>query len=110
MYISLLQPIPQPFKKNYSKWSRLPPKVEITPFYGNIHTKKCRVTDTKLKKPNKTQKNPRKPNKTQKKPKKTQKNPPGWVFNKKPGFFPTLTHATILIREIGAPLKLHTGY
>jgi hypothetical protein len=34
----------------------------------------------------KTQKNPKKP----KKPKKTQKNPLGWVFLKKPGFFPTL--------------------
>ena len=36
-------------------------------------------------------KNPKKPKKTQKKPKKTQKNPLGWVFLKKPGFFPTLT-------------------
>jgi hypothetical protein len=34
----------------------------------------------------KTQKNPKKP----KKPKKTQKNPLGWFFLKKPGFFPTL--------------------
>jgi hypothetical protein len=34
----------------------------------------------------KTQKNPKNP----KKPKKTQKNPLGWVFLKKPGFFPTL--------------------
>jgi hypothetical protein len=34
----------------------------------------------------KTQKKPKKP----KKPKKTQKNPLGWVFLKKPGFFPTL--------------------
>ena len=39
-----------------------------------------------LKKPKKTQKNPKKP----KKPKKTQKNPLGWAFLKKPGFFPTL--------------------
>jgi hypothetical protein len=41
----------------------------------------------------KTQKNPKKPKKNQKnpkKPKKTQKNPLGWVFFKKPGFFPTL--------------------
>ncbi len=38
MYISLLQPIPQPFKKNY-KWSRLPPKVEITDLYGNFFYK-----------------------------------------------------------------------
>jgi hypothetical protein len=38
------------------------------------------------KKPKKTQKNPKNP----KKPKKTQKNPLGWVFLKKPGFFPTL--------------------
>ena len=39
-----------------------------------------------FKKPKKTQKNPKKP----KKPKKTQKNPLGWAFLKKPGFFPTL--------------------
>jgi hypothetical protein len=61
----------------------------------------------KLKKPLKTlssgQKNPKKPQKTQKnpknpkKPKKTQKNPLGWVFFKKPGFFPTL-----LIRAAGS--------
>jgi hypothetical protein len=38
------------------------------------------------KKPKKTQKNPKNP----KKPKKTQKTPLGWVFLKKPGFFPTL--------------------
>ncbi len=54
----------------------------------------------KLKKTLKTlssgQKNPKKPKETQKtqknpkKPKKTQKNPLGWVFLKKPGFFPTL--------------------
>jgi hypothetical protein len=37
----------------------------------------------KLKKTLKTQKKP-------KKPKKKQKNPLGWVFLKKPGFFPTL--------------------
>jgi hypothetical protein len=43
------------------------------------------------KKPKKTQKNPKNP----KKPKKTQKNPLGWVFLKKPGFFPTLV-ATVL--------------
>ena len=36
-----------------------------------------------MKNPKKTQKNP-------KKPKKPQKNPLGWVFLKKPGFFPTL--------------------
>ena len=42
-----------------------------------------------LKKPKKTQKNPKKP----KKPKKTQKNPLGWAFLKKPGFFPTLTRS-----------------
>jgi hypothetical protein len=44
----------------------------------------------KLKKTLKTlssrQKNPKKP----KNPKKNQKNPLGWVFLKKPGFFPTL--------------------
>jgi hypothetical protein len=34
-------------------------------------------------------KNPKNP-KNQKKTKKTQKNPLGWVFLKKPGFFPTL--------------------
>jgi hypothetical protein len=52
----------------------------------------------KLKKTLKTlssgQKNPKKPKKTQKKPKKpkkTKKKPLGWVFLKKPGFFPTLT-------------------
>jgi hypothetical protein len=39
------------------------------------------------KKPKKTQKNPKNP----KKPKKNQKNPLGWVFFKKPGFFPTLS-------------------
>jgi hypothetical protein len=48
----------------------------------------------KLKKTLKTlssgQKNPKKPKKNPKKPKKTQKNPLGWVFLKKPGFFPTL--------------------
>ena len=38
------------------------------------------------KKPNK----PKKPKKKPKKPKKTQKNPLGWVFLKKPGFFSTL--------------------
>jgi len=38
------------------------------------------------KNPKKPKKNPKKP----KKPKKTQKNPLGWVFLKKPGFFPTL--------------------
>ena len=38
------------------------------------------------KKPKKTQKNPKNPKKT----KKTQKNPLGWIFLKKPGFFPTL--------------------
>jgi hypothetical protein len=49
-----------------------------------------------LKTPSSGQKNPKKPKKTQKtqknpkKPKKTQKNPLGWVFLKKPGFFPTL--------------------
>jgi hypothetical protein len=57
----------------------------------------------KLKKTLKTlssgQKNPKKPKKTQKtqkKPKKTKKKPLGWVFLKKPGFFPTLrrTHLT----------------
>ncbi len=37
----------------------------------------------------KNQKN-QKTQKTQKKPKKTQKTPLGWVFKKKPGFFPTL--------------------
>ncbi len=45
----------------------------------------------KLKKTLKTlssgQKNPKKP---KKKTKKNQKNPLGWVFLKKPGFFPTL--------------------
>ncbi len=49
----------------------------------------------KLKKTLKTlssgQKNP-KPKKTQK-TQKTQKNPLGWVFFKKPGFFPTLKPA-----------------
>jgi hypothetical protein len=40
----------------------------------------------------KTQKNPIKPNKTQ-------KNPPGWVFFKKPGFLPTLLQS--LYRKIG---------
>ena len=51
----------------------------------------------KLKKTLKTlssgQKNPKKPKKNPKnpkKPKKTQKNPLGWVFLKKTGFFPTL--------------------
>ena len=39
-----------------------------------------------FKKPKKTQKNQKKT----KKPKKTQKNPLGWAFLKKPGFFPTL--------------------
>jgi hypothetical protein len=47
----------------------------------------------KLKKTLKTlssgQKNPKKPKKP-KKTQKTQKNPLGWVFLKKPGFFPTL--------------------
>ncbi len=38
------------------------------------------------KNPKKTQKNPKNPKKT----KKNQKNPLGWVFLKKPGFFPTL--------------------
>ncbi len=36
------------------------------------------------------QKNPKKPQKKPKKPKKNPKNPLGWVFLKKPGFFPTL--------------------
>ncbi len=40
----------------------------------------------KTKKTQKKPKNPKKPKKTQK----TQKNPLGWVFLKKPGFFPTL--------------------
>jgi hypothetical protein len=40
----------------------------------------------RAKKPKKTQKKTKNP----KKPKKTQKNPLGWVFLKKPGFFPTL--------------------
>ena len=40
------------------------------------------------KNPKKPKKNPKK--KPQKNPKKTQKNPLGWVFLKKPGFFPTL--------------------
>jgi hypothetical protein len=50
----------------------------------------------KLKKTLKTlssgQKNPKKPKKTQKtqKNQKNPKNPLGWVFLKKPGFFPTL--------------------
>jgi hypothetical protein len=39
------------------------------------------------------QKNPKKPKKPQKNPKKTQKNPLGWVFLKKPGFFPTLKNS-----------------
>jgi hypothetical protein len=39
-----------------------------------------------LKNPIKPKKNPKNPIK----PNKTQKNPPGWVFLKKPGFFPTL--------------------
>jgi hypothetical protein len=40
------------------------------------------------------QKNPKNPKKP-KKPKKTQKNPLGWVFLKKPGFFPTLIEMVI---------------
>ena len=35
-------------------------------------------------------KNPKKPGKTRKYPIKPEKNPLGWVFPKKPGFFPTL--------------------
>jgi hypothetical protein len=48
-----------------------------------LYTKKCHVTDTKFKKPNKTQKNPIKPNKTQKNPKK----PTGLGFFKKTRVF-----------------------
>jgi hypothetical protein len=46
-----------------------------------------------LKTPSSGQNNPKKPKKNPKNPKKnqkTQKNPLGWVFLKKPGFFPTL--------------------
>ncbi len=43
--------------------------------------------------PKKTKKKTKKP---KKKPKKTQKNPLGWVFLKKPGFFPTLQRAPTL--------------
>jgi hypothetical protein len=53
-----------------------------------------------LKTPSSGQKNPKKPKKTQKtqkKPKKTQKNRLGWVFLKKPGFFPTLSTGTKII-------------
>ena len=42
------------------------------------------IKNKNLKKIEKTRKNPKKPEKTQKKPL-------GWVFSKKPGFFPTLT-------------------
>jgi hypothetical protein len=49
------------------------------------------------KKPKKTQKNPKNP----KKPKKTQKNPLGWVFLKKPGFFPTLLCIGLLVPPCG---------
>jgi hypothetical protein len=42
-----------------------------------------------LKTPSSGQKNPEKPKKP-KKTQKNQKNPLGWVFLKKPGFFPTL--------------------
>jgi hypothetical protein len=41
----------------------------------------------------KNPKKPKKPKKTQKNPKKPKKNPLGWVFLKKPGFFPTLTRS-----------------
>jgi hypothetical protein len=41
----------------------------------------------------KTQKNPKKPKKNQK----TQKNPLGWVFKKKPGFFPTLPATAVRV-------------
>jgi hypothetical protein len=43
-------------------------------------------------KPQKTPKNPKNP----KKNKKTQKNPLGWVFKKKSGFFPTLGYFVAL--------------
>ncbi len=55
--------------------------------------KSIRETEKNPKTLSSGQKNPKKPKKTQKtqkKPKKTQKNPLGWVFLKKPGFFPTL--------------------
>jgi hypothetical protein len=42
------------------------------------------------KKPKKPPKNPKKPKKQKKNTKKHKKNPLGWVFLKKPGFFPTL--------------------
>jgi hypothetical protein len=58
----------------------------------------------KLKKSLKTlssgQKNPKKPKKPKKKQKKTQKNPLGWVFLKKPGFFPTLVASKKKIRIV----------
>ncbi len=55
----------------------------------------------KLKKPQnplfwakKNQKNQKK----NQKPKTTQKNPLGWVFLKKPGFFPTLGEGEVVVR------------
>ncbi len=48
-----------------------------------------RETEKNPKNPLVWAKKPKKIQKTQK-PKKTQKNPLGWVFLKKPGFFPTL--------------------
>jgi hypothetical protein len=57
----------------------------------------------KLKKTLKTlssgQKNPKKPKKTQKNPKKKQKTPLGWVFLKKPGFFPTLGRRALVNKK-----------
>jgi hypothetical protein len=51
-----------------------------------MHLKVFMKLEKTLKSLSSGQKNPKNP----KKPKKPQKNPLGWVFLKKPGFFPTL--------------------
>ncbi len=55
-----------------------------------MHLKVFMKLEKTLKTLSSGQKNPKKPKKTQK-TQKTQKTPLGWVFLKKPGFFPTLT-------------------
>jgi hypothetical protein len=60
--------------------------------------KNLKTLSSGQKKTKKTQKNPKKPKKPQKNQKKP-KNPLGWVFLKKPGFFPTLWQT----RQIHSP-------